>query len=54
MEKIVLSPTSRKEIDAKYGAPNVSKALNFRSNSLLCREIRQVAMNELGGIIMEY
>ena len=54
MEKIYVTPPARKELVEKFGAKNVSVALNFKSNSRMCREIRHVAVNDLGGHIMEY
>ena len=54
MEKIFLDPKSRKELVQRYGAPNVSKALNFVSNSFMSREIRHAAMNRYNGVIVNY
>ena len=54
MEKIVVNPTYRRLLVKKYGACNVSKALNFYSNSLMAREIRQEAMNECEGVLYKY
>ena len=54
MEKIFLDPKSRKELVKRYGAPNVSKALNFVSNSFMSREIRHAAMNRYNGVIVNY
>lgn len=51
MEKIVINPNGRKALVEKYGAPNVSRALSFRSNSQMSKEIRHEAMNEYGGHI---
>ena len=51
MEKIVIDPNGRKALVEKYGAPNVSRALCFRSNSQMSKEIRHEAMNEYGGHI---
>jgi hypothetical protein len=49
MEKIVLTKENRRKLIAKYGDANVSRALNFRSNSFMSREIRHIAINELNG-----
>lgn len=49
MEKIVIDPNGRKALVEKYGAPNVSRALCFRSNSQMSKDIRHEAMNEYGG-----
>ncbi|MDO4411444.1 MAG: hypothetical protein Q4C05_09230 [Akkermansia sp.] len=54
MEKIFVTPPARKQLVEKFGAKNVSVALNFKSNSLMCREIRHVAMNDLNGHVIEY
>ena len=51
MEKIVINPNGRKALVENYGAPNVSRALSFRSNSQMSKEIRHEAMNEHGGHI---
>jgi hypothetical protein len=51
MEKIVINPNGRKALVEKYGAANVSRALCFRSNSQMSKEIRHEAMNEYGGHI---
>ena len=51
MEKIVTNPKDRKALVQKYGAANVSRALYFRSNSQMSKEIRHEAMNEYGGHI---
>lgn len=51
MEKIVINPNDRKALVQKYGAVNVSRALYFRSNSQMSKEIRHEAMNEYGGHI---
>lgn len=42
----------RQALVKKYGASLVSKALSFKSNSLMCREIRTQAMNEYGGYLL--
>lgn len=52
MEKIVVNKDSRNALISKYGAPNVSKALLFRSNSPMSKEIRHMAMNEYNGVIL--
>ncbi|MBQ2534209.1 MAG: hypothetical protein II546_01970 [Prevotella sp.] len=49
MEKIIVSSNLKKGLIAKYGAANVSKALNFKSSSDMSKEIRQLAMNEYNG-----
>ena len=54
MEKrIIISKQAREALIQMYGAANVSKALNFRSNSFMSREIRQVAVNDHNGIIIK-
>jgi len=50
MEKIFITTEMRKVLIEEYGTSNVSKALNYSSNSFLSREIRQRALNELNGI----
>ncbi|MBO6029913.1 MAG: hypothetical protein J6T44_05320 [Prevotella sp.] len=52
MEKIVVSPKDRKELVKKYGAYNVSKALSFKSDSQMSKEIRHEAMNQFNGYIL--
>ena len=54
MEKIVINPNGRKALVEKYGAPNVSRALCFRSNSQMSKEIRHEAMTEYGGYIFVF
>jgi len=50
MEKIVLSKEARSELNDKYGTWNVSRALNYRNNSFLCRSIRREAISQYNGI----
>lgn len=54
MEKIVVNPRSRKELVEKYGSYNVSKALSFKSNSRMSKEIRHEAMNVYKGAIFKF
>jgi len=54
MEKIVVNPKSRKELVEKYGSYNVSKALSFKSNSQMSKEIRHEAMNVYKGAIFKF
>lgn len=50
MEKIFITTEQRRTLDKEYGQANVSKALNYSSNSLLSREIRQRALSEMNGV----
>ena len=52
MKKIMISKTNRAELVKKYGDYNVTKALNFRTNSIMAREIRHIALNEYNGQII--
>ena len=52
MKKIILQTKDRAELDQKFGEPNVAKALNYRSNSLMAREIRHIALNDYNGQII--
>jgi hypothetical protein len=52
MKRIFLDHQSRTKLNEKYGAWNVSKATNYRSNSMLAREIRHEAINEYNGKII--
>ena len=54
MEKIVVDPKSRQELVSKYGSYNVSKALSFKSNSQMSKEIRHEAMNVHKGYIFNF
>ena len=54
MEKIVVNPKGRKELVMKYGAYNVSKALSYKSDSQMSKEIRQEAMNQYNGVIFKF
>lgn len=54
MEKIVVNPKSRRELVEKYGSYNVSKALSFKSNSQMSKEIRHEAMNVYNGYIFDF
>lgn len=54
MEKIVINPKGRKALVQKYGAVNVSKALYFKCNSQMAKEIRQEAMNQYDGHIFNF
>lgn len=54
MQKIVIDPLSKKKLTAKFGDANVSKALSFRSNSPMSKEIRHIAMNDMGGVIITF
>ena len=54
MEKIVVNPKSRKELVEKYGSYNVSKALSFKSNSQMSKEIRHEAMNVYNGVLFKF
>lgn len=54
MEKIVVSPKGRKALIKKYGAPNVSRALNYHSYSQMAKEIRHDAMNLYNGQIFTF
>ena len=54
MEKIVVNPKSRRELVSKYGSYNVSKALSFKSNSQMSKEIRHEAMNVYKGTIFKF
>jgi hypothetical protein len=54
MEKIVVNPKSRRELVEKYGSYNVSKALSFKSNSQMSKEIRHEAMNVYKGTIFKF
>lgn len=54
MEKICVDPASRLELIKKYGAVNVSKALNFKANSQMSKEIRHEAMNTYQGYIFKF
>lgn len=54
MEKICVDPKSRKELVAKYGAHAVSRALNFKANSQMSKEIRHEAMNTYHGYIFNF
>lgn len=49
-EKIVMNVLKRQKLCKKYGKWNVSRALNYKASSLLAQQIRQEAINELGGI----
>ena len=49
MEKIVINPRDRKALIRKYGAVNVSKALSYKANSQMAKEIRHEAMNLYDG-----
>lgn len=49
MEIIEIDKTARTALNNKYGTWNVSRALNFRSNSYLCRAIRRDALANFGG-----
>ena len=52
MKKIMISRTNRAELVKKYGYKNVSVALSFRSNSIMAREIRHIALNDYNGQII--
>jgi len=54
MEKIVISKSDRKLLNSKYGTWNVSRALNYRQNSFLCREIRKIAIEKYNGQKFSY
>lgn len=54
MEKIYISKLARKDLNMLYGTSNVSKALNFRSQSLLAKEIRHRAVNFYDGKYMYF
>ena len=54
MEKICVDPKSRKALVAKYGAHAVSRALSFKVNSLVAKEIRHEAMNTYQGYIFKF
>lgn len=54
MEKICVDPESKKELVAKYGAYNVSRALSFKANSQMSKEIRHEAMNTYRGYIFKF
>lgn len=49
MKKIILQSKDRAELNQKFGKYNVAKALNYRSNSLMAREIRHIALNDYNG-----
>ena len=49
-EKIVMNVQKRQKLCKKYGKWNVSRALNYKASSLLAQQIRQEAINELGGV----
>jgi hypothetical protein len=49
MKKIILQTKDRAELVKKYGKKNVSVALSFRSNSIMAREIRHIALNDYNG-----
>ena len=52
MKRIYVERKVRKELDERFGQPNVSKAFTFVSNSLLSRQIRHLALNEYNGKII--
>ena len=54
MEKIVVDPKSRRILTEKYGRVNVSKALSFKANSQMAKEIRHEAMNVYKGYIFRF
>ena len=54
MEIIVVNPESRRELVSKYGSYNVSKALSFKANSQMAKEIRHEAMNVYKGVIFKF
>jgi hypothetical protein len=57
MEKIRVSKEARKALNEEYGTSNVSRALNYRSNSFQCRHIRRRALADYGGehlVVKEY
>lgn len=54
MKKIVLETVSKKKLIEVYGASNVSRALAFKTDSFLAREIRQVAINTYNGQIVTF
>lgn len=54
MEKIVINPRDRKALIRKYGAVNVSKALSYKANSQMAKEIRHEAMNQYDGHIFTF
>lgn len=49
MQKIVLSPENRKKLIKTFGAAAVSRALSFKFNSFMSKEIRDQAMNRYNG-----
>lgn len=51
MEKIVINPKGRQALIQKYGAANVSRALTYRANSQMAKEIRHEAMNQYDGYL---
>ena len=55
MKRIFVSKKERKEIIKKFGVTKqaLSRALNFKYNSLLNKEIRCYAMNYAGGTLFE-
>lgn len=54
MERIFVDKEARKELNEKYGAVNVSRALYFRRKSLMAKEIRHAAMNTYNGKIVTF
>ena len=54
MEKIVINPRDRKALIQKYGAVNVTKALSYKANSQMAKEIRHEAMNLYDGHLFTF
>lgn len=54
MEKIVINPKGKKALVKKYGATNVSKALSYKANSQMAKEIRHEAMNLYDGHLFTF
>ena len=53
--RIILSAADRKELCIKFNAsmPTVHRALHFSYESLIAHEIRNAALNEYNGILIE-
>jgi hypothetical protein len=49
MEKIYLDKEAKKILNERFGASNVSRALNYQIHSVMACEIRHLAMNVYGG-----
>ena len=54
MEKIIIDSNARKQLVEEYSATAVSRALNYKSDSMLASEIRMRAINDLGGIPIKF